>query len=168
MNNSINRYVSLFRYLTLTIVFVGCSAMSSVAGVQFDTLYGSDLGMGIGARAIGMGGAFVSIADDPSAVFWNPAGLSAVNRPQVFISGETPADFSAASLIIPPVIPVFQAVDLTVGLSYIRRLRFKGDSGEATWGEYESHLLDLAMVDTGDDFSGSINSKTCDLRLSLA
>jgi len=29
----------------------------------------------IGARATGMGGAFVGIADDPSALFWNPAGL---------------------------------------------------------------------------------------------
>jgi hypothetical protein len=29
----------------------------------------------VGARALGMGGAFVAVADDPSAVFWNPAGL---------------------------------------------------------------------------------------------
>ena len=29
----------------------------------------------IGARATGMGGAFVSVADDPSSLFWNPAGL---------------------------------------------------------------------------------------------
>ena len=31
---------------------------------------------GIGARAWGMGGAFVAIADDASAGFWNPAGIS--------------------------------------------------------------------------------------------
>lgn len=30
---------------------------------------------GIGARALGMGGAFVAVADDSTAVFWNPAGL---------------------------------------------------------------------------------------------
>jgi hypothetical protein len=29
-----------------------------------------------GSRALGMGGAFVAVADDPSAVFWNPAGLA--------------------------------------------------------------------------------------------
>jgi hypothetical protein len=29
----------------------------------------------VGARALGMGGAFVAVADDPSAVWWNPAGL---------------------------------------------------------------------------------------------
>ena len=29
----------------------------------------------VGTRAMGMGGAFVAVADDPSAVYWNPAGL---------------------------------------------------------------------------------------------
>ena len=31
---------------------------------------------GIGARAEGMGGAFVAVADDASAVYWNPAGIA--------------------------------------------------------------------------------------------
>lgn len=31
----------------------------------------------IGTRAAGMGGAFVGVADDASAVYWNPAGLAA-------------------------------------------------------------------------------------------
>jgi hypothetical protein len=31
----------------------------------------------VGSRALGMGGAFVAVADDPTAVFWNPAGLAA-------------------------------------------------------------------------------------------
>jgi hypothetical protein len=30
----------------------------------------------VGGRALGMGGAFVAVADDSSAVFWNPAGLA--------------------------------------------------------------------------------------------
>lgn len=29
-----------------------------------------------GARALAMGGAFVAVADDPSAMYWNPAGIS--------------------------------------------------------------------------------------------
>lgn len=29
-----------------------------------------------GARALSMGGAFVAIADDPSAMYWNPAGIT--------------------------------------------------------------------------------------------
>ena len=29
----------------------------------------------VGERALGMAGAFVAVADDPTAVYWNPAGL---------------------------------------------------------------------------------------------
>lgn len=32
---------------------------------------------GVGTRAAGMGGAFVAVADDASAVYWNPAGFAA-------------------------------------------------------------------------------------------
>jgi len=40
------------------------------------------LKIGIGAKAGGMGGAFVGLADDPSALFWNPAGLTQLGSPQ--------------------------------------------------------------------------------------
>ena len=33
----------------------------------------------IGARPSGMGGAFVALADDPDALFWNPAGLEQIS-----------------------------------------------------------------------------------------
>ena len=29
----------------------------------------------LGVRALGMGGAFVAVADDATAAYWNPAGL---------------------------------------------------------------------------------------------
>ena len=40
------------------------------------------LRLGAGARAAGMGDAFVALADDATATYWNPAGLAAVERTQ--------------------------------------------------------------------------------------
>ncbi|MEA2489876.1 MAG: long-chain fatty acid transport protein [Acidobacteriota bacterium] len=37
--------------------------------------------LGVGARANAMGGAFIAIADDPTAASWNPAGLAHISRP---------------------------------------------------------------------------------------
>lgn len=52
--------------------------------------YGGEfLSTGIGARALGMGGAFVSVADDASAGYWNPAGMIFVQRREmVFMHSE--------------------------------------------------------------------------------
>jgi len=44
------------------------------------TSAGAMLEIGIGARAEALGGAFVSIADDPSALYWNPAGIAKISR----------------------------------------------------------------------------------------
>lgn len=39
--------------------------------------------VGSGARAAGMGGAFIAIADDATAASWNPGGLVQLERPEV-------------------------------------------------------------------------------------
>ncbi|MBU2444657.1 MAG: outer membrane protein transport protein [Bacteroidetes bacterium] len=45
-----------------------------------DALRLSFPGLGVGARALGMGGAFTGISDDYSATYWNPAGLFQIKR----------------------------------------------------------------------------------------
>lgn len=39
---------------------------------------------GIGVRAAGMGGAFIGVANDYSAVFWNPGGLAFIKSKEAF------------------------------------------------------------------------------------
>jgi hypothetical protein len=52
---------------------------------------------GIGARPLGMGGAFCTIADDSNAVYYNPAGLIQVFQPEV--SGMGAAIFNGKLLL---------------------------------------------------------------------
>ena len=47
----------------------------------------TSLALGSGARAYGMGGAFLARADDATAASWNPAGLSYLRRPEFSIVG---------------------------------------------------------------------------------
>jgi hypothetical protein len=47
----------------------------------------TSLSLGSGARAFGMGGAFLARADDATAASWNPAGLSYLRRPELSIVG---------------------------------------------------------------------------------
>jgi long-subunit fatty acid transport protein len=44
--------------------------------------------VGSGARAMGMGGAFIGVADDATAASWNPAGLIQLERPEISIVGD--------------------------------------------------------------------------------
>jgi len=43
--------------------------------------------VGSGARALGMGGAFIGVADDATAASWNPGGLIQLETPEVSVVG---------------------------------------------------------------------------------
>jgi hypothetical protein len=42
--------------------------------------------IGAGARSLGMGGAFIGVSDDVTAISWNPAGLVTVEEPVISVS----------------------------------------------------------------------------------
>lgn len=50
------------------------------------TTAASFLEIGVGARALGMGGAFTAMADDPSTMYWNVAGISKLNQSGIFFN----------------------------------------------------------------------------------
>jgi hypothetical protein len=54
---------------------------------QIDLTGRQNLTLGAGARAYGMGGAFLARADDATAASWNPAGLSYLRLPEVTLVG---------------------------------------------------------------------------------
>ena len=73
------------RLLALTLLALGLAAgrasaaATGLAGAQFLTIEQ-------GARGLGMGGAFSSVADDASALWWNPAGLARTELREVTFS----------------------------------------------------------------------------------
>ncbi|MDR1474358.1 MAG: hypothetical protein LBS38_01540 [Endomicrobium sp.] len=46
---------------------------------------------GVGARALGMGGAYTSLVDDVSAIYWNPAGFAQIKKYNMSVMGASGA-----------------------------------------------------------------------------
>ncbi len=67
-----------------------------ISGLQF-------LKIGVGARAVGMGGAFAAVADDASTLCWNPAGAVSVGRAAFGSYVDWPVDLShrTAGVVVP-------------------------------------------------------------------
>ncbi|MEE8437884.1 MAG: PorV/PorQ family protein [Candidatus Neomarinimicrobiota bacterium] len=76
--------------------------MSNVSKVGITAA--SFLEIEVGSRAVGMGGAFVAVANDVTAIFWNPAGLSRISGGEValihtnWLAG---TNFDFAGVVIP-------------------------------------------------------------------
>ena len=71
---------------SLTVLALSLACDASAAGYS---LYEQ------GARALGMGGAFTAIATDPSAIFYNPAGLALYDEGQRFMLSPSVISFGS-------------------------------------------------------------------------
>lgn len=63
----------------LTLVLIGFAAGPAVWATE-GVGAGSTFQFGVDARALGMGGAFVAVANSYSATYWNPAGLAQLSK----------------------------------------------------------------------------------------
>ncbi len=72
-----NTFSLLFLAIVVGLLLPG-NAMAQDGGYP-----GAYLRIGAGVRAMGAGGAFVALANDVSAGYWNPAGLGELTRPQL-------------------------------------------------------------------------------------
>ena len=64
--------------LIFVIIISGAFSQNNVA-----TTSAAFLEIGPGARSLGMGSAYVSVANDASSLYWNPAGIVNVSKPEV-------------------------------------------------------------------------------------
>lgn len=79
----------LYKLKFLIIVFVfslGAVSHAQEAVSKTGTTAAKFLSLGIGAKANGMGGAYSSIANDATALYWNPAGVAGLNEYQIYFS----------------------------------------------------------------------------------
>lgn len=77
----------------LALAAAPASAQFSLGDQRAGTSSGSFLKIGVGARATGIGESFVAVANDPSAIHWNPAGLASLQRKELAFSHvEWPGD----------------------------------------------------------------------------
>lgn len=92
------------RILTLVLAFAFVLGLASAAAAQPPT------NLGVGARALGMAGAFVAVADDGTAAYWNPAGIT-----QIKVVGITPSLAVNGDFAIPPTSVDFSTFPPDVG-----------------------------------------------------
>ncbi|MGE5177033.1 MAG: PorV/PorQ family protein [Hyphomicrobiales bacterium] len=67
-----------------------CAVLALAAGARQAAAAAGETGfaslkLGVGARAMGMASAYVALADDPTATYWNPAGLASMQGAQVTV-----------------------------------------------------------------------------------
>jgi hypothetical protein len=97
MNGSIHN-INRFATALLVVVTALCGAVVDARSQEDPTggVPGDWLSRYAGARAVGMGGAFVASMDGPIGALWNPAGLSVLSQNQV--SFETSRLFESTAM----------------------------------------------------------------------
>jgi len=71
------------KFLFRTFVLVGCLLFLTSRAFGIGETGAQFLKIGVGARACAMGEAFVGVADDATAIYWNPAGLRQLNKIEI-------------------------------------------------------------------------------------
>jgi hypothetical protein len=118
-----------FLLVTLTVFF--CVLGYSQVSLADDNHAFPMLRMGVGARALAMGGAYTAVADDASAGYWNPAGLAQLEG------------FSASTMI---------AANMSLDRKYnYAAIGYKFDFGALGFSWLNSGVTDIPHEGTGQE-----------------
>jgi hypothetical protein len=126
-----------------SVLFVGIVLLTMMAAAQqginvskSGTTAATFLEIGVGASAIGMGSAFVSIADDATALHWNPAGVAGLSQASVMAAhtnwiADTKFDFGAVAIPLSGFGTLgFSLTSLSMGDMKVRTVDFPEGTGE--------------------------------------
>lgn len=99
--------------ITLLLVSSGLQAQTVISKYA-----GEFMALGVGGRALGMGGAFVAVANDVTSGYYNPAGLANINYPQLSLMHSEQfgdlVNYDYGAVAIP------YSTDMSFGLSVMR------------------------------------------------
>ena len=121
--------------IALVPLALGPLTLIQAADYDPNSFGGSPTPIGAGARSLGMGGAFVAIADDATANTWNPAGMTQLERPEASLTAgySRRRTESAAGVVtqddlgvdhVSVVLPFHVGCQQTVGLAWQRQFDF--------------------------------------------
>ena len=108
----------MFRKAFLLLSIIILLFTSNPAQTVVGKYAGEFLAIGVGGRALGMGGAHTALVNDVTAGYWNPAGLARIDYPQVALMHEEHfgdlVNYNYGAAAIP------YGKDMSFGLSVIR------------------------------------------------
>jgi len=137
--------------------------VSDVSGVG--TSAAAFLEIGVGARAMAMGGAYASVANDPTALYWNPAGIAWLNGVQCELQHnkwlvDTDYDFLGLVLPVPSIRSVLgiSASTLYYDREPVRTVERPEGTGETFDGRDIAVAISWAIALT-DRFSYGMSGK---------
>ncbi|MDI6794796.1 MAG: hypothetical protein QME81_18345 [bacterium] len=87
-----NWLLSIVLLVTSAPLLLCSSASLCLANSQVGQGAAKFLDIGIGARGSGLGGGFIALANDGTAMYWNPAGLSLLDRKEVTLMVSSSGD----------------------------------------------------------------------------
>lgn len=103
-------------------LFTAALTLIIIPQINAQTVFGKYAGefmaIGVGGRALGMGGAFTAVANDITSGYYNPAGLANLNYPQISLMHAEHfgnlVNYDYGSIAIP------YGTDMTFGISAVR------------------------------------------------
>jgi hypothetical protein len=102
-------------FLLIILLFISTTLQSQTVISKYA---GEFMAIGVGGRALGMGGAFVAVANDVTSGYYNPAGLANINYPQLSLMHSEQfgnlVNYDYGAVAIP------YTTDMSFGLSVMR------------------------------------------------